>query len=66
MTLRKRGRRPTFTDEERQYFAELIRQHGARGAREKVGNRVSLNTLLKIAGEFGIELKRGKRTKNDS
>lgn len=57
----KRGRPITYGREERVRLADLIRQFGARGAREKVGNSVSVETLLKIAREFRIELKKGRR-----
>lgn len=58
---RKRGRPMTYAADDRMRFADLIRQFGARGAREKAGNCVSVETLLKIAREFGIELKKGRR-----
>lgn len=60
-TERKRGRPMTYAAEDRVRFADLIREYGARGAREKAGNGVSVETLLKIAREFGIELKKGRR-----
>ena len=58
---RKRGRPLTFRFAERERFAELIRQHGARGTRDLSSKPISLNTLLKIAREFNVELKTGKR-----
>jgi hypothetical protein len=60
---RKRGggRPPTYKLNDRRLFAELIRQHGARGAREKLARKVCVATLLKVAEEFGIELKKGRR-----
>lgn len=62
MALKRGGGRPvTYRLNDRQQFAELIRQFGARGAREKLARRVCMGTLLKIASEFGIELKRGRR-----
>jgi len=55
------GRRRVYAIAERRRFAELIRQHGARGAREASSRQICLNTLLKIAKEFQIELKKGRR-----
>ena len=66
MTTSNRGRPRTYSDDERRTFAELVRQHGARGARDVVGQTVLLNTLLKIADEFGIELRKGRRAKTNS
>jgi hypothetical protein len=45
-------------------MAELIREHGARGARDVLFKQTCLNTLLAIAREFGIELKKGRRPRN--
>ena len=56
-----RGRPPTFNLETRQMLAELIRQHGAAGARKLSSIPISLATLLTIAREFGVELKKGRR-----
>lgn len=61
MTAEQQGRRIIYQLQDRQRLAELIRQHGARGAREASGRGVCMATLLKIAREFGIELKRGRR-----
>lgn len=58
-----RGRRPFFDSDARKMLAELIRQHGARRARELSPIPISGMTILKIAREFGIELKRGRRPK---
>lgn len=60
---KKRGRTPTFGPETRAMLADLIRQHGVRGAREIAPISVSSVTLLKIAGEHGIKLKKGRRPK---
>ena len=57
----KRGRPLTYKLAQRRRLAELIRQHGARGAREMSANTTCVATLLKIADEFGIELKKGRR-----
>jgi hypothetical protein len=51
----KRGRPATFQASDRRKLAELVRLHGARGARERSG--VSVGTLLRIAREYGIGLK---------
>ena len=59
----KRGRPPTFEPETRETLADLIRQHGARRAREHAPVSVSVATLLKIAREHGITLKKGRRPK---
>ncbi len=62
MERKRGGGRPvTYKLDDRRRFAELIRQHGARGAQEKLAKRVCLATLLKIAAEFGVELKKGRR-----
>lgn len=58
---RKRGRPYTFKYPTREKFARLIREHGARGAHAVSDVPVSLSTLLKIACEFDIELKKGRR-----
>ena len=57
----KRRKKRTYSHAERERFAELIRLYGARGAREALSRRVSHGTLLKIAAEFGINLKIGRR-----
>lgn len=59
---RKRGRPPTFTRQQREQFAEMIRIHGARGTEEISSIPISLHTVLKIAREFQIPLKPGRRT----
>ena len=56
-----RGRTPTFSRGERNYFARLIQRHGVRGAREASRIPVSPATLTKVAREFGIRLKAGRR-----
>ncbi len=58
---RKRGRPPTFHAQDRQHFADLIRQHGVRGARDASDVPVCCKTLIKIAREFDIPLKSGRR-----
>jgi len=58
---KKQGRPFTFKYEDRRKFAELIRQHGARRARDVASKPVSVGTLLKIAREFEIPLKKGRR-----
>lgn len=60
---RKRGRPATFQPDDRTYLAELIRQHGIRGTKRMAGLAVSTATLLKIARDFGIVLRRGRRPK---
>lgn len=62
MAKKKRQGRPlTFQYADRKNLAGLIRQHGARRAREVSEVKVSVGTLLKIAREFEIPLKKGRR-----
>lgn len=56
-----RGRPPVFSADARKMLAELIRQHGARGARKHSPIPVSGMTITRIAREFGITLKPGPR-----
>ena len=56
-----RGRPPIFQPDDRQYLADLIRRYGASGARERSAIPISKNTLLKIAQEFEIPLRVGRR-----
>lgn len=60
----RRGRKPAFDPDTRKLLAELIRQHGARRAKEFAPVSISVGTLLKIAQEQGIKLKTGRRPKN--
>lgn len=57
----KRGRPYTFSHDDRKHLAELIREHGVRGARREASVSVSHHTLIKIAQEFGVRLRRGRR-----
>ncbi len=59
---RRRGRPPTFSAADRQRLAELILQYGIRGTLRIIETRISLPTLSTIAREFGIPLRRGRRT----
>jgi hypothetical protein len=59
----KRGRPLTFELPTRRMLAALVRQHGARGAHECAPVSVSVATLLKIAREQGVKLKKGRRLK---
>lgn len=61
MGSHKQNRRQVYSEAERVRFAELIRLYGARGAREALARTVCLQTLLKVAVEFRIDLKRGRR-----
>ena len=63
MVQPKRGRPPTYTHDDRRQLAELIRLHGARRLREAYAVPICMGTLLKIAREFGVELKKGRRPK---
>lgn len=58
---KRRGRPPTFQRNARRKFADMIRRHGARRTRELASMSISVDTLLKIAREFDIELKKGRR-----
>ena len=58
---RRRGRPPTFSAVDRQQLAELVRQHGIQGTLRSVEIRISPQTLSKIAREFGIPLRPGRR-----
>lgn len=58
---RRRGRPRTFKYEDRRKLARLIRRHGAHRAMGISATKVSLPTLLKIAREFALELKPGRR-----
>ena len=56
------GHRLKFDSNRRALLAELIRQHGARGAILHAPEPVSLKTMLRIAREFEIPLKKGRRS----
>jgi transposase len=58
----RRGRPPTFTEGDRQHLAESIRQHGIQGTLRNAHIRISAQTLSKIAREFGIALRPGRRS----
>lgn len=60
----RRGRRPTFDLATRRMLADLIRQHGAKRAKELAPIPISVATLLKIAREHGVELRRGRRPRS--
>ena len=52
-----------FVGSQREQLADLIREHGARGAVSHAPEPVCLATVLKIAREFQIPLKKGARLK---
>jgi hypothetical protein len=58
---RKQGRPLTYEFAKRKRLAELMRLHGATRTREMMQRTICASTLLKIAKEFGIELKQGRR-----
>lgn len=58
---KRRGRPPTYSDDDRRQLAEMIRLHGVRRLRDIYSLPISMGTLLKIAHDFGIELKKGRR-----
>lgn len=59
-TDRRRGHFK-FVGSQREQLADLIRQHGARGAIAHAPEPVCLTTILRIAREFQIPLKKGAR-----
>jgi hypothetical protein len=60
----RRGRKPAFDPDTRKLLAELIQRNGARRARELAPVSISVGTLLKIACEHGVKLKKGRRPKS--
>jgi hypothetical protein len=58
---KKRGRPVTFKYGVRRKLADMIREHGARRTCEISTIPISVGTLLKIAQEFEIPLKKGRR-----
>ena len=63
---RRPGRPHTFSQQERAAFAKLIRKHGINGARRLSPVPISRPTLGKVAREFEIELKSGKRPHSET
>ena len=59
--LPNNGRTKRYGRKERERLAELVRMHGSRRTRELLKRSISCATLLRIAREFGIELKKGRR-----
>lgn len=64
--MAQRGRPPVFVGALRQRIVSLIEKHGATGARERLASykrpiSISMPTLLGIAAEEGVELRRGRR-----
>jgi hypothetical protein len=45
-------------------LADLIRQHGAKPAKDLAPIPISAATLLKIAREHGVELRKGRRPRS--
>lgn len=62
MSKPSKRRGSPFDAAAREYFAALIRIHGIRGASESSSVPVSKSTLGKIAKEYCIELRVGRRT----
>jgi hypothetical protein len=60
---RRRGRPLTFEEPLRLQLADLIRKHGIRGAKAIATTPICKSTLSKIAAEFAIQLKPGRRTR---
>jgi len=58
--LPNNGRTKRYGRKERERLAELVRMHGSRGTRELLKRNISCVTLLRIAREFAIELKKGR------
>lgn len=57
----QRGRPLTFQPELRRQLATLIERYGAHGARVRSPVPITVPSLLKIAREFGIRLRKGRR-----
>lgn len=55
------GRQLKYTGKERAQIAALIREHGVRGTRAVHPSRPCVDTLSRIAREYGIPLKKGRR-----
>ena len=60
---RKAGRSPTYSVAQRTELAAMIRQHGARGTCERTELPICLQTVLQIAREFQVPLKKGRRSR---
>ena len=61
--IKHRGRKAKFVGPQREWLADLIREHGARRAIEHAPEPVCLATMLRIAHEFQIPMKKGARPK---
>mgnify|MGYP007114253203 CR=1 FL=1 len=57
----RRGRRLTFSPEQRDRIAELIREFGIAGTHQRLNFPISKATLGRIASEHGIPLRAGRR-----
>lgn len=57
----RRGRRLTYSPEQRTQIAELIREYGITGTRQRLDFPISKATLGKIASEHNISLRPGRR-----
>jgi len=60
---RGRGRPLTFEPQMRRKLANLVERHGASYVAETSRVPISVGTLLKIAHEHGVVLKKGRRPK---
>jgi len=60
-TAPKRGRPHTSLLDDRRRIAEVIRQYGACGARRQLDGTIWMSTVLRIAPNFEIDLRRGRR-----
>lgn len=58
---RRQGRPLKYKAAKRRRLAELVRLHGASQTREMLDRSICAGTLLKIAKEFGVDLKQGRR-----
>ena len=54
------ARPPKFNEEQTAAIADLIRKHGALGAKKRYGD-ISYPTILKIAKDYDIDLCRRRR-----
>ena len=56
-----RGRPFTFETPQRYRISKLIREHGIAETKRRMRLKICADTLAKIAREYGIELRTGRR-----
>lgn len=62
-SVKGRGRPLTFEPKVRRKLAKLVERHGASYVSKTSSIPISMGTLLKIAHEHGVVLKKGRRPK---